>query len=56
MSNGNVSQALGYARAVFELALEGWQSNLQLVAEKLNRDPQLLEQLNNTQISFSDRQ
>lgn len=56
MSNGNVSQALGYARAVFELAIEGWQSNLQLVAEKLNRDPQLLKQLNDTQTSFSDRQ
>lgn len=53
MSNGNVSQALGYARAVFDLALDGWQKNLQLVADSLKKDPALLAQLNDPQTAFS---
>ena len=56
MSNENGSQALGYARAVYELALESWQKNLLAVNEKLANNPDLLASLNNTQTPFAERQ
>lgn len=56
MSNGNGSQALGYARAIYELALESWQKNLQMVEEHLANNPDLLANLNNTQAPFNERQ
>ncbi len=56
MSNGNVSQTLGYARAIYELALEGWQTALSAMNNRLNdAGPDLLAKLNNTQLPFSDR-
>jgi len=56
VSNGNASQTLGYARAIYELALEGWQATLTAVDNRLNEaGPDLLAKLDNTQLPFNDR-
>lgn len=55
MSNGTVSQTLGYARAIYELALEGWRTTLLAVNSRLEDAPGVLTRLNNTQLSFSER-
>lgn len=52
MSKKSTSQE--YASAVYALALEGWQKDLQTVQDKLT--PDLLAKLANTATSFADRQ
>jgi len=56
VSNGTVSQTLGYARAIYELALEGWQAALLAVNTRLENAPDVLAKLNNTQLPFGERQ
>ncbi|MFQ5577351.1 MAG: ATP synthase F1 subunit delta [Anaerolineae bacterium] len=56
MSNGHTSPALGYARAVYELALESWHKDLSGVTAQLAGNPTLLAQLNDTRASFEARQ
>jgi F-type H+-transporting ATPase subunit delta len=56
VSNGNVSQTLGYARAIYQLALESWQKALMAVQEQLAADPDLLAELDDIQASFEARQ
>jgi len=45
-----------YALAIYSLALEGWQKDLQAVEEKLAKSPDLLEKLNDTEQPFAERQ
>lgn len=45
-----------YAKAVYELALESWQRDLQAVMKKLSTDPQLFASLSDENRSFADRQ
>lgn len=56
MSNPATSDASQYAQAIYELALESWQSNLQTVHATLERKPDLLKKLNETDNKFQERQ
>jgi len=50
------TNAMGYARAVYELALESWQKDLLAVQEKLDDDPNLTPKLDDIQTAFAERQ
>ena len=50
------SRSQEYARAVYELALEGWQKDLQAIQEKLSASPDLMKQLQDAGIDFATRQ
>lgn len=54
MSQANLSQE--YARAIYALALEGWQKALLAVQEKLDGSPDLNAQLADAQRPFAERQ
>ncbi len=54
MSQSKLSQ--DYARAVYALALEGWQKTLLAVEKALAADSGLLDQLNNKHAPFAERQ
>ena len=56
MTDGKTTQAMAYARAAYELALEQWQKTLQGMQDKLAADPALLARLNDTQTAFETRQ
>jgi len=45
-----------YAQAIYAIALEGWQKNLQAVQEKLAASPGFVAQLNDAQTPFAERQ
>lgn len=55
MSNGNASLAMGYAKAIFELALEAWQTNLKAVSDALVANPKLAPKLDDLAIAFEQR-
>ncbi|HEY84347.1 MAG TPA: ATP synthase F1 subunit delta [Chloroflexi bacterium] len=55
MSQETKTNAMGYARAVYELALEGWQKNLLAVQEKLGDDSNVIVNLDDLQLHFAER-
>ncbi len=55
MSNGNASLAMGYAKAVYEIALETWQTNLKAVSDALVANPELAPKLDDLTIAFEQR-
>ncbi len=56
MSHTNASLATGFARAVFELALEPWLAGMDAVYEKLVANPNLGPQLDDKALPFAERQ
>lgn len=48
--------ARDYAQAIYELALEGWQKELQAVQSVLSTSPDLLNKLNKADTKFATRQ
>ncbi len=54
MSQETRTNAMGYARAVYELALENWQKSLPTIQKNL-ADANLLAKLDDLQTSFSER-
>ena len=56
MSHGNASLATGFARAIFEIALEPWLSSMNAVYEKLVANPDLGPQLDDKVLPFAERQ
>ncbi len=56
MSHGNASLVAGFARAIFEIALEPWLASMNAVYEKLVAQPELGPQLDDQSLSFAERQ
>ena len=48
--------ARNYAQAAYQHTTEGWLSELSTVQDRLGDDPALLADLNNTELSFAERQ
>jgi F-type H+-transporting ATPase subunit delta len=48
--------ARSYAQAAYQHTTQGWLSELQTVHERLVAEPDLLDDLNNTELSFAERQ
>lgn len=55
MSNRNASLAMGYAKAVYEIALESWQTNLKAVSDALVANPRLAPKLDDLAVAFEQR-
>jgi len=55
VSHGNASLALGYAQAIYELALEAWQKRLTVVRDNLAANPSLGPTLDDKNIPFETR-
>jgi len=55
VSNGNASLAMGYAKAIYELALEAWQTKLKAVSDALVANPGLAPKLDDLRIAFEQR-
>ncbi len=56
MSHGNASLAVGFARAVIELALEPWLAGMNAVHKKLIANPNLGPRLDDRALPFAERQ